>query len=190
MQRAKIQSYIHACCLELLLGHRDAEWKEDQRRRHDSQRVFISHQWTLISNSLAIKISTFNSILILYCMILWSWLFEKLILRELIYWELTSCRVDLVRIDSWELISWKLISCEASLNPRPIRLQLNARSPPRPGIDCIWACAVVAQVFAQNERISEQGGANRNTNSVCKHTYVLRKITVQSQRTPCHRSIL
>ncbi len=44
----------------------------------------------------------------------------------------------------------------ASLDPRPIRLQLNARSPPRPGIDCIWACiwacavvAVVAQVFAQ-----------------------------------------
>ena len=57
-----------------------------------------------------------------------------------------------------------------SLDPRPIRLQLNARSPPRPGIDCIWACiwacAVVAQVFAQNERIPEQGGANRNTNSV------------------------
>ena len=24
-----------------------------------------------------------------------------------------------------------------SLDPRPIRLQLNARSPPRPGIDCI-----------------------------------------------------
>ncbi len=65
--------------------------------------------------------------------------------------------------------------CSYSLDPRPIRLQLNARSPPRPGIDCIWvciwACAVVAQVFAQNERIPEQGGANRNTNSVCKHTY-------------------
>ncbi len=66
----------------------------------------------------------------------------------------------------------------ASLDPRPIRLQLNARSPPRPGIDCIWACiwacavvAVVAQVFTQKERIPEQGGANRNTNSVCKHTY-------------------
>ena len=58
-----------------------------------------------------------------------------------------------------------------SLDPRPIRLQLNARLPPRPGIDCIWACAVVAQVFAQNERIPEQGGANRNTNSVYKHTY-------------------
>ena len=27
----------------------------------------------------------------------------------------------------------------SSLDPRPIRLQLNARSPPRPGIDCIWA---------------------------------------------------
>ncbi len=40
-----------------------------------------------------------------------------------------------------------------SLDPRPIRLQLNARSPPRPGIDCIWACAVVAQVFAKKERI-------------------------------------
>ncbi len=69
-----------------------------------------------------------------------------------------------------------LLHC--SLDPRPIRLQLNARSPPRPGIDCIWACiwacavvAVVAQVFAQKERIPEQGGANRNTNSVCKHTY-------------------
>ncbi len=33
------------------------------------------------------------------------------------------------------------------------------------------AVHVVAQVFAQNERIPEQGGANRNTNSVCKHTY-------------------
>ena len=27
----------------------------------------------------------------------------------------------------------------SSLDPRPIRLQLNARSPTRPGIDCIWA---------------------------------------------------
>ncbi len=56
-----------------------------------------------------------------------------------------------------------------SLDPRPvwpIHLQLNARLPPRPGIDCIWACAVVAQVFG---RMAEQGGANRNTNSVCKH---------------------
>ncbi len=26
-----------------------------------------------------------------------------------------------------------------SLDPRPIRLQLNARSPTRPGVDCIWA---------------------------------------------------
>ncbi len=26
-----------------------------------------------------------------------------------------------------------------SLDPRPISLQFNARSPPRPGIDCIWA---------------------------------------------------
>ncbi len=26
-----------------------------------------------------------------------------------------------------------------SLDPRLIRLQLNARSPPWPGIDCIWA---------------------------------------------------
>ncbi len=28
----------------------------------------------------------------------------------------------------------------SSLVPRPICLQFNARSPPRPGIDCIWAC--------------------------------------------------
>ena len=62
-----------------------------------------------------------------------------------------------------------------SLDPRPIRLQLNTRSPPRPvlivsGRVSGHACAVVAvvaQVFAQKERIPEQGGANRNTNSVC-----------------------
>ncbi len=63
----------------------------------------------------------------------------------------------------------------SNLDPRPIRLQLNARSPPRPGIlivsgrvsgHVLWLLWLLMQVFAQNERIPEQGGANRNTNSV------------------------
>ncbi len=67
-----------------------------------------------------------------------------------------------------------------SFDPRPIRLQLNARSPPRPGIDCIWACIWACAacgccgcsgIRSKRANIPEQGGANRKTNSVCKHTY-------------------
>ena len=59
--------------------------------------------------------------------------------------------------------------------------------------------AVVAQVFAKKERIPEQGGANRNTNSVCKHTYSvksplnhkeLRVIGLFFASLVCHRHII
>ena len=35
------------------------------------------------------------------------------------------------------LVVWAFYWLLGSLDPRPIRLQLNARSPTRPGIDCI-----------------------------------------------------
>ncbi len=42
------------------------------------------------------------------------------------------------------ILEWSVVDPEKrkgcySLVPRPIRLQLNARSTPRPGIDCTWA---------------------------------------------------